>query len=70
MDSVTPLMISSKPMTDRIVDMISNGELNRSERVREVEMSKRLGVSRIPVREAMRELESQGVFKTPYRRNF
>ena len=56
-------MISSKPMTDRIVDMISNGELNRSERVREVKISKRLGVSRIPVREAMRELESQGVLK-------
>lgn len=63
MDSVILLMTSLKPMADRIVDMISNGELNRSERVREVEISRRLGVSRIPVREAMRELESQGVLK-------
>jgi len=53
----------SGPMTARIVDMISNGELLRAQRVREVEISKKLGVSRIPLREAMKQLASQGVLE-------
>lgn len=54
---------TTDPVTVRIVDMISSGELLRAERVREVEIAKRLGVSRIPLREAMKRLESQGVLE-------
>ena len=60
---MTPPSPSPNPMTIRIVDMISNGELMRAERVREVEIAGRLGVSRIPLREAMKRLESQGVLE-------
>ncbi|MEO0818690.1 MAG: GntR family transcriptional regulator [Pseudomonadota bacterium] len=51
------------PVTDRIVDMIASGSLVRAERIKEVEVSEKLGVSRIPLREAMRTLESQGVLE-------
>ncbi len=54
---------SEETVVDRLVDMISSGELSRAERVREVEISERLGVSRIPIREAMGRLESQGVLE-------
>lgn len=54
---------TSELMTSRIVDMIASGELARAERLREVEISKRLGVSRIPLREAMKQLESQGILE-------
>ncbi|APX18023.1 hypothetical protein BWR17_19240 (plasmid) [Phaeobacter inhibens] len=54
---------NSQSMTDRIVDLIASGDLSRAERVKEVEISERLGVSRIPLREAMRKLESQGVLE-------
>ncbi|MEO1108937.1 MAG: GntR family transcriptional regulator [Pseudomonadota bacterium] len=51
------------PVTDRIVDMIASGSLERAERIKEVEVSEKLGVSRIPLREAMRALASQGVLE-------
>lgn len=63
MTNMTTPQVASDPVTIRIVDMISNGELMRAERVREVAISKRLGVSRIPLREAMKRLESQGVLE-------
>lgn len=49
---------------DRLVDMISCGEISRNERLREVIVSERLGVSRIPLREAMGRLETQGVLES------
>jgi DNA-binding GntR family transcriptional regulator len=41
--------------------LILDGELSPSERVREVELADRFGVSRGPVREALRVLENEGL---------
>lgn len=40
---------------------IINGQLKPGERLREVELASRLGVSRTPVREAIKRLESEGL---------
>jgi len=45
----------------RIREMILHGELPPGERVREVELAARLGVSRTPVREALPMLAQEGV---------
>lgn len=59
-------------MRDRIADTIRNailnGELGPGQRVTEVEIAERLGVSRAPVREAIRELVNEGFLQSlPYR---
>ncbi len=47
---------------------IHDGSLAPGERLREAEIAKKLGISRIPVREALRRLEAEGiVVRTPYR---
>lgn len=45
----------------RIREMILQGELTPGQRVREVELAKRLGVSRTPVRESLPTLAREGV---------
>lgn len=45
----------------RILDEIRAGHLMPGDRLMEVELAKRLGFSRTPVREAIRQLESDGV---------
>ncbi len=45
----------------RILDEIRKGHLMPGDRLMEVELAKRLGFSRTPVREAIRQLESDGV---------
>jgi DNA-binding GntR family transcriptional regulator len=52
----------------RIRESIQAGELKPGDRVREIEMAKRLQVSRTPVREALRRLEADGLLSSiPYR---
>jgi DNA-binding GntR family transcriptional regulator len=47
---------------------IVNGELRAGETLRQEELAARLGVSRIPLREALRQLEGEGfVTSTPHR---
>lgn len=46
---------------DRLWDLIIKGEVQPGERLKDVEWANRLGVSRTPVREAMRKLEQEGV---------
>ncbi len=52
------------PLNERIFSvlkkMIQNGELSPGERVKEEEVAKRFGISRTPVREALKRLESLG----------
>jgi len=49
-------------------EAIQAGELKPGERIREIEMAKRLEVSRTPVREALRRLEADGLLTfVPYR---
>ncbi|MCG7522594.1 GntR family transcriptional regulator [Ruegeria sp. Ofav3-42] len=45
----------------RLLDEVRDGTLPPGERLREIELSERLGVSRTPVREAIRQLEADGL---------
>jgi DNA-binding GntR family transcriptional regulator len=44
-----------------LIRLIERGELKAGARLREVELAKRIGVSRTPVREALARLEEQGL---------
>lgn len=44
-----------------LVQAMENGELPPGHRLREIELSQRLGLSRTPVREALRTLETEGL---------
>ncbi|MEF3305952.1 GntR family transcriptional regulator [Paenibacillus sp. GYB003] len=55
-------------ITDDIRKAIFQGKLNPGDRLREVEISKQMGVSRGPVREAIRMLEQEGLLVSlPYK---
>ena len=45
----------------RLLQEIGAGMLNAGDRIRETELAERLGVSRTPVREAIRQLEADGI---------
>jgi DNA-binding GntR family transcriptional regulator len=50
-----------KLVRDDVLGMILRGEIKAGERINEPDIAGRLGVSRVPVREALRELESSGL---------
>lgn len=50
-----------KLVRDDVLGMILRGEIRAGERINEPDVAARLGVSRVPVREALRELESSGL---------
>lgn len=55
-------------ITDDIREAIFQGNLKPGSRLRETEMSQQMGVSRGPVREAMRMLEQEGLlYSQPYK---
>jgi DNA-binding GntR family transcriptional regulator len=57
-----------KQVSRDIRDAIIQGNLKPGDKLREIEISTQMGVSRGPIREAFRELESQGlVLSLPYR---
>ena len=51
-------------LADHIVTLIATGQLTAGERLFETQICERLGVSRVPVREALRILQAQGVVRT------
>lgn len=51
----------AKLVRDDLLERILGGELRPGERISEPEVGGRLSVSRVPVREALRELESSGL---------
>jgi DNA-binding GntR family transcriptional regulator len=51
----------AKLVRDEMLSLILRGELVPGQRVNEPDVAARLGVSRVPVREALRELESTGL---------
>lgn len=51
----------TEPVYEYILDMILNMELKPGERVPEVAIAKKLGVSRTPVRNALKQLENEGL---------
>ncbi|WP_046115414.1 GntR family transcriptional regulator [Aquincola tertiaricarbonis] len=54
----TPL---GRIVRDEVLSLILGGELAPGDRINEPDVAARLGVSRVPVREALRELESSGL---------
>lgn len=54
----TPL---ARIVRDEVLSLILGGELAPGDRINEPDVAARLGVSRVPVREALRELESSGL---------
>ena len=50
-----------KLVRNDVLGMILRGEIKAGERINEPDVAARLGVSRVPVREALRELESSGL---------
>ncbi|MFK8251253.1 GntR family transcriptional regulator [Ancylobacter terrae] len=58
-------------VADHIVVLIAKGQIKAGDRLFENDLCKMLGVSRIPVREALRILQAQGVLRTePNRGSF
>lgn len=53
-------LTSQQAVSQEIRRAIANGELKPGERVRQEDVAKRLDVSRVPVREALKGLESEG----------
>ena len=51
----------AKLVRDDMLAMILRGELQTGQRINEPDIAARLGISRVPVREALRELESTGL---------
>jgi DNA-binding GntR family transcriptional regulator len=60
LDPLAPINLAAQA-ADRLVDAIADGRLKSGQRLIESELAADLGISRIPVREALRELESQGL---------
>jgi DNA-binding GntR family transcriptional regulator len=52
----------------RLLDWIVRGLLQPGEKVRDIDLAQRLGVSRTPVREALRRLEDEGFVQTAVNR--
>ncbi len=51
----------AKDVYQRLLEAIASGELRPGERLRELDLAQRLHVSRTPVREALKDLESDGL---------
>jgi DNA-binding GntR family transcriptional regulator len=51
--------------TQKLVDAITSGQFKPGERLSEVELARQLGISRSPLREALRALEGKLVTHTP-----
>ena len=66
MDSLTKLNLDNyKPLRDVVFEnlrsAILEGKLKSGQRLMEVQLAEQLGVSRTPVREAIRKLELEGL---------
>lgn len=68
--ALNPIVADSLPerIADRIVEAIGSGQLLPGQRLYEVEIAAQLSVSRIPVREALLVLQSQGLLRSSPRR--
>lgn len=58
---MTDALTQAKDVYHRLLDAIASGELRPGERLREVALANRLKVSRTPVREALKDLEADGL---------
>ncbi|GAA4665807.1 MULTISPECIES: GntR family transcriptional regulator [Amycolatopsis] len=62
---VKPLAAVRQRVVDELRDRIITGRLKPGDRLVERDLAEDLGVSRLPVREAIRALESEGFLETP-----
>jgi DNA-binding GntR family transcriptional regulator len=66
------MKIQSKSMVDHVVDYLENmivrGRFGPGQRIKEQDISNRLGISRPPVREAFKILEAEGLIRREPRR--
>ena len=66
-DRIKPASLADE-VAERIVQAIANGVLLPGERIIETQLADQLHVSRVPVRDALRALEKQGIMAvTPHR---
>ena len=64
---IAPKMLADS-VVEAIVEAAAKGHFLPGDRIVEADLARRLNVSRVPVREALRLLESQGIVEnTPYR---
>ena len=61
MTEQTPDPIGSTRVAAYLREAILGGELRPGDRIRQEEVAERLGASRLPVREALRMLEAEGL---------
>jgi DNA-binding GntR family transcriptional regulator len=57
---------NSETLADALRDRIISGELEPGQRLGEVQLAAELGISRIPLREALRELAAEGFVRSEY----
>ncbi len=72
MNVFNPETLVPNPLSERVIDLmvalIAQGRLLPGQRITELELAKRFGTSRAPVREALRTLETQGIMESaPHR---
>jgi DNA-binding GntR family transcriptional regulator len=69
--SVGDLLVSAQQAThEKLRSMIFAGELRAGQRLGQEEIARRLGVSRLPVREALNRLATEGLVELKPRRGF
>lgn len=68
METQTLEKIDRIPLRDRVYQLVQRaivlGELHPGQRIRDLDLATRLGVSRTPVREALQRLEDEGLVET------
>jgi DNA-binding GntR family transcriptional regulator len=67
LDPIRPLSLP-QIVADRIVEAIGDRRILSGQRIFELELAEQMAVSRVPVREALRVLESQGLVRAQPRR--
>ncbi|MDK3016760.1 GntR family transcriptional regulator [Pseudodonghicola flavimaris] len=68
-DALQPADLATR-VADEVLDAIGDGRLRPGDKVADARLAKELGISRAPVREGLRLLESQGLIVSHPRRGF
>lgn len=66
--SIAPVPLMHEVVAEHLTAEIVRGDLKPGERLNEVQLAQRLGISRSPMREALRQLENDGLVVSESRR--